>query len=107
MTPEWQAPSGRERLELAKQVRNKKVPALSGPELRRWRHFTGLSQEAFAERLRKLGYQATSRSVRRWETGENSVPAWLSVLRLRDPILSGDFIAFDNLPALDSPNSET
>ena len=100
-------PSGRERLELAKQVREKKVPALSGPELRRWRHFTALSQEAFAERLRQLGYQATSRSVRRWETGESSVPAWLSVLRLRDPFLSGEFMAFDSLPEADSHKLET
>jgi DNA-binding transcriptional regulator YiaG len=100
-------PSGQERLELAKQMRKKQTPTLNGSELRRWRDFTVLSQEAFANRLRQLGYQATSRSVRRWETGESSVPAWLSVLRLRDPFLSEDFMAFDISPEADSHKLET
>lgn len=88
--------SGSERLALARQLRENHTPPLDGAGLRKWRLFTGRTQEGFVARLRELGYEATTRTVRRWETTESRVPAWLAVLRLRDPLLSGGHMPPDS-----------
>lgn len=84
--------SGSERLAMAQAVRKNPLPSMDGDSVRAWRSKLCLTQVALANRLKALGWQATERGVRRWETGESRVPVWLANLRLRDPQLEGQTI---------------
>jgi len=83
-------------LKMAREARGEPAtPQLSANELKAWRASLGFTQVGFRDSLKALGFQATERGVRRWETEESRVPQWLCVLyrsnpQLRQPVVESD-----------------